>query len=266
MIILGTWLFVFWQLQDQIWDDVAFFSPKLTFPFFVPAFGLLGSMTFVVDVFRRGTNDPEVDVAKEFAWRLLLGPYVAIVMVLFFADYFDSMDVTGLVGVGPYGKLAALAFFSGFLVVLVLQWLTEMFNTWLDKLRHTTRYKPSQLAISLGLDKEDDLKLRSVGFKDIDQFRDLAIDTDTKLQELVRRTSLEDHFLRPLVAKCQRLDLISSLGPLAWSKLREQKNITTIADVAVLTTEETEVVASDVGIDKERLSKFRDKCRKFLDR
>jgi hypothetical protein len=83
----------------------------------IPIFGFIGAMIFVIDLFRAGAQN--VPDYKEFALRLVLGPYVAIVMVLLFGGTFEIIDLTKL------GSQAITSVFSGFLVVLALQTLAE---------------------------------------------------------------------------------------------------------------------------------------------
>ena len=71
---------------------------------------------------------------------------------------------------------ATVAFFSGFLVVLVLQMLTEKGNEILGQWRSKSRYEPSELAVRFHLDTADDLKLREINLKYLEQFRSLPED------------------------------------------------------------------------------------------
>jgi hypothetical protein len=83
----------------------------------------------------------------------VLAPYVAIVIVIFFGGTFTFIQLTNL------ESQAALAFFSGFLVVLFLQGLTERGNELLGQWRSDNRYESSEIARKFGLDREEDLKL-----------------------------------------------------------------------------------------------------------
>ena len=262
MVIVAAWLVVFLRLQGQPTEDVAFFSRSLKFPLFVPAFGLLGAMVFIIDVFRKGKDKPDVDVGKEFAWRLLLGPYVAIVMVLLS----KSMDLGLSASDDAIAGLAVLAFFSGFLVVLVLQWLTELFHTWLGLLRAKTRYEPSRLAKELGLDKEDDLKLQNAGIKDIAQVQALVKGPDqTEIAEAAKRIALDEQFLLGLVNRCRRRDIRVMIGEQAWRALEEKTGISTIEGLAAVPHDKVKNLASGAGVDPDQLERLADRARKHFE-
>jgi hypothetical protein len=116
VMFVVLWL---WMRQAKV-ESLTFFDTGLSFSLFVPACGFLGALVFVIDLFQRGRQ--EVNVFREFAMRLVLAPYVAIVIVIFFGGTFTFIQLTNL------QAQAALAFFSGFLVVLFLQGLTERGN------------------------------------------------------------------------------------------------------------------------------------------
>jgi hypothetical protein len=74
--------------EESRGSGLHFFHPTLSFALSVPVFGFIGAMLFVIDFFRTGAQGaPDY---REFALRLVLGPYVAIVMVLLFRGCFPS--------------------------------------------------------------------------------------------------------------------------------------------------------------------------------
>ncbi|MDJ0951240.1 MAG: Ig-like domain-containing protein [Alphaproteobacteria bacterium] len=265
-VISLSWLGVFalfWKYDGGLAGDVKFFHSDLAFPLFVPAFGLLGSLIFVIDIFRRGTDS---SVSREFAMRLVLGPYVAIVTVLFFSGTFDLSDASGP-ALGKLETQAAVAFFSGFLVVLVLQHLIERGNAWLGRWRETHRYVPSTIATKLKLDMEDDMRLRAAGLKRISQITALSKDD---IDDMCKKTDLDERFLGPLVEEHRRKDreekrkrLEAKLGTRVWEKLKP-KNITSLEDVAALGPAEVKELTKELGLRKGVLESFSEECKAFL--
>jgi hypothetical protein len=87
----------------------------ITLPSFslaVPIFGFLGSLLFLIDVFQRRTppeeNEKEdINTSMEFVLRLVLGPYVAIVMVLLFRDTIPFMRVPDEPGAQATSRFSA---------------------------------------------------------------------------------------------------------------------------------------------------------------
>src|SRR5712691_4732093 len=79
-------------------------------------------------------GDSRFNTFRELAMRVVLAPYVAMIIVIFFGGTFTFIQLTTL------ESQAALAFFSGFLVVLFLQGLTERGNELLGQWRSSNRY------------------------------------------------------------------------------------------------------------------------------
>jgi hypothetical protein len=91
----------------------------ITLPSFslaVPIFGFLGSLLFVIDVFQSRTPTDlssdhteklNLNASMEFVLRLVLGPYVAIVMVLLFRDTIPFMRVPDEPGAQATSRFSA---------------------------------------------------------------------------------------------------------------------------------------------------------------
>jgi hypothetical protein len=177
---LTSWGLIFLILGLQLWvgevEQLTFFDAHLSFSLFVPACGFLGALVFVIDIFQGGRQDVNT---REFAMRLVLAPYVAIIVVIFVGGTFTSIRLDNV------QAQAALAFFSGFLVVLFLQGLTERGNEILGKWRSDNRYEPSEIAKTFKLDREEDLKLRKTNLRYLIQLQALPED---ELRVLGRQT------------------------------------------------------------------------------
>ena len=116
LVFFGLWL---WMNIRRI-ESVTFFDTNLSFSLFVPVCGFLGALVFAMDLVQH--KHPSINTFRELAMRVVLAPYVAMIIVIFFGGTFTFIQLTTL------ESQAALAFFSGFLVVLFLQGLTERGN------------------------------------------------------------------------------------------------------------------------------------------
>ena len=152
-------MLIWWKalLPNNIYK-MQLFSPNLTFDFYVPLLGLFGALLYVFDVFR--ARDDDRFKGKEFGMRIVMAPYVAIVVVALFGRDFEFMDLTSHTGQG------ALAFVSGLLVVAFLQGIIERTNEFLGRWRRSRMdYKPSPLATKFDLSEEEDLEFRRAGIR-----------------------------------------------------------------------------------------------------
>jgi hypothetical protein len=249
----GVMFFVLWlwMRQEKI-ESLTFFDTGLSFSLFVPACGFLGALVFVIDLFQRGRQ--EVNAFREFAMRLVLAPYVAIVIVIFFGGTFTFIQLTNL------QAQAALAFFSGFLVVLFLQGLTERGNEVLEQWRSDNRYEPSEIAIRFNLDREEDRKLRKANLKYLAQLQALP---EADLRVLGRQTDLGEGFLVALQRRLSPEHLQACLGQGTWAKLN-QEGVRTVWDVALLTPERLEQISKNQHIDHDVLTRFHEECQAFV--
>ena len=239
---LTFWLVSWWTGSSSL----PIFDRDLTFRPFVPLFGLIGSMVFVIDLFR---GKKAAGFGTEFALRLVLGPYVVIVMVVLFQDNFKFVDVTG-----PKAQ-AALAFFSGFLVVFFLQGITERGNELLGRWREGFRYEPSEIAAKFKqLRMQDDLRLRqNANLKYLAELRTLP---DDMLKDKSKEAGLGEGMLLELKRKLELEHLQATLGEQAWKKLGEV-GIETVNDVAALAQQRLVEISEQQGVSQEALDALR---------
>jgi hypothetical protein len=247
VVLVVLWL---WMRQAKI-ETLTFFDTGLSFSLFVPACGFLGALVFVIDLFQRGRQ--EVNAFREFAMRLVLAPYVAIIIVIFFGGTFTFIQPTNL------QAQAALAFFSGLLVVLFLQGLTERGNEVLGQWRSDNRYEPSEIASRFDLDREEDLKLRKANLKYLAQLQALP---EADLRVLGRQTDLGEGFLVALQRRVSPERLRACLGPETWAALNRE-GVRTVWDVALLTPERLEQLSKHHHLDHEVLTRFHGECQTF---
>jgi hypothetical protein len=255
----GTFFALWWLVGDEGANTLHIFHPNLSFSLAVPIFGFLGSLLFVIDVFQArmptalSSDRPEeqnINTSMEFVLRLVLGPYVAIVMVLLFRDTFTFMKVSD-----ELGAQATVAFFSGFLVTLVLQSLSEKGNELLGEWRSSSRYDPSEIARELNLAMEEDLKLRKVNLKYLGHLQRL---TDDDIVQMAKQSDINERLLFSLrdEARARRKrdvpelaqQLHERIGTAVWAKL-QQEGIESVWDLAARTQAEIEQIAQTHNID-----------------
>jgi hypothetical protein len=255
LVIWGaTFLVLWWALRDKTSNNLHYFHPGLSFPLAVPVFGFLGSLLFVMDVFLKGKQD--ANTSMEFVLRLVLGPYVAIVMVLLFGNTFNFIQVSN-----NLEAQATVAFFSGFLVVLVLQSLSEKGNELLGQWRSTSRYEPTEIARSFNLAMEEDLKLKKINLKYLDQLRVLARDD---LIQLARQSDLGEGFLLGLRNQAVLQNLKARIGAEVWKKLGEE-GISNVWDLTPLTPARIQALSQKHDIDPTVLTKYSDEAKVLLE-
>lgn len=252
IVALLVWLatFLALHLSQENTDSLPFFHTALSVPLYVPVMGFLGSVVFVADLFRSGRED--FSRSKEFAMRLVLGPYVAIVMVML-TDNFGLINQQGT----EVASRATLAFFSGFLVVLALQALSERGNELLGRWRAQYRYEPSEVAKAFDLPREMDLQLRGVGLQKLRQLRTLSLES---LRERAKLAALDLDFLRTLQKETGLVLTRRQLSEQTWSLLRKH-GVETVRDLALLETSKVEAIVEQEGLNKEVLKAFQAECR-----
>jgi hypothetical protein len=241
-------------LRDTPGFNLHYFHPGLSFSLAVPVFGFLGSLLFVVDVFLKGKQD--ADTSMEFVLRLVLGPYVAIVMVVLFGNTFTFMQLSD-----KLEAQAMMAFFSGFLVVLVLQSLSEKGNELLGQWRTASRYEATEIARTFHLDVEEDLKLKKVNLKYLDQLRVLE---KPELAQIAKQSELNEGFLLGLRNQTLLENLKTRIGAAVWKKLGDE-GISTVWDLAPLTVARIQAIAQKLDIDPAVLSKYTSEAKKLLE-
>jgi hypothetical protein len=227
------------------------FHTKLGFYLFVPVLGYVGALLYVLDLSRKGRED--IPKGTEFGMRLIIGPYVAIVMVLFA----EKLGLLEAKAAEPFGQ-GILAFFSGLLVVLAFQGLVEKGQEVLGSWRENTRYAPSEVAKAFNLTKEEDLDLRQAGIQHLSQLRARSSEA---LKGDAQRSGLDEDFLLDLKKEAQKAGIRKAIGNLAWKALKTTPNFETIEDFARLNDNTLDEVATKSGkIKADGLKKLRDKA------
>ena len=185
------------------------FSPNLTFDFYVPLLGFLGALLYVFDVFRAKDNDRFK--GREFGMRIVMAPYVAIVVVALFGKDFEFMDLTSHTGQG------ALAFVSGLLVVAFLQGIMERTNEFLGRWRKNwMNYKPSPLATKFDLSDEEDLVFRSAGIRLPEQ---LLSREESELTAAGKNSDFDAGLALALKRRLEYERLGEKIGEVVWGRL-----------------------------------------------
>lgn len=185
------------------------FSPNLTFDFYVPLLGFLGALLYVFDVFRAKDNDRFK--GREFGMRIVMAPYVAIVVVALFGKDFEFMDLTSHTGQG------ALAFVSGLLVVAFLQGIMERTNEFLGRWRKNwMNYKPSPLATKFDLNDEEDLVFRSAGIRLPEQ---LLSREESELTAAGKNSDFDAGLALALKRRLEYERLEEKIGEVVWGRL-----------------------------------------------
>ena len=225
------------------------FHTKLGFYLFVPILGYIGALLYVLDLSRRGRED--VPIGEEFGMRLVMGPYVAIVMVLF-------AENIGLAKASePFGQ-GILAFFSGLLVVIAFQGLVEKGQEVLGSWRENARYAPSEVAKAFNLTKQEDLDLRKAGIQHLIQLRARSPET---LKNDAQRFGLDEDFMLALKKEAQKAAIKKAIGNLAWGALETTAKVETIEDFALLNDKTLGDVATESGkIEVNGLKALRDEA------
>jgi hypothetical protein len=255
LVIWGaTFLCLWFALRDKTSNNLHYFHPGLSFPLAVPVFGFLGSLLFVIDVFLKEKQDAKTSM--EFVLRLVLGPYVAIVMVLLFSNTFNFIQVSN-----HLEAQATVAFFSGFLVVLVLQSLSEKGNELLGQWRSASRYEPTEIARTFHLAVEEDLKLKKVNLKYLDQLRVLKKED---LVHMAKQSDLGEGFLLGLRNQVLLENLKARIGIGVWKKLGEEE-ISSVWDLAPLTPARIQELSQKHDIDPAVLTKYSDDAKELLE-
>ena len=257
LLIWGVTFFGVWfMLRGKGDNSLHFFHPALSFSLAVPIFGFLGTLLFVIDVCQKKTaGKQDVDTAMEFVLRLVLGPYVAIVMVLLFSNTFSFVQVSN-----NFEGQATVAFFSGFLVLLVLQGLSEQGNELLGRWRNSSRYEQSEIAQALNLAIEEDLKLKKVNLKCLDQLRMLK---NEELVQMARQSDLAEGFLLGLKNQALLEHLKTRIGEEVWKKLKAE-GISSVWDLAPLTQTRIQELSQKHDIDLAVLTKYSDEAKDLL--
>jgi hypothetical protein len=234
--------------------DVYFFDPGLTFPLFVPIFGFIGALLYVLDLSRRGRED--IPKGTEFGMRLIMGPYVAIVMVVLFGKNLGLVKLDTVIG------QAALAFFSGLLVTLAFQGMIEKGQEMLGRWREKARYVPSEIAKQFDLTPDEDSLLRKAGLSRIVQLQEYP---EKELIDAVRKVGFDEHLAVGFKKQVERDLLAKKIGALAREQFAKDANAKSIEDIAHLNDETLDKIAkSDGRIKMQDLVDLRDQAETIL--
>jgi hypothetical protein len=234
---------------------IQFFHSSLAFEFFVPLLGYLGSLLFVFDLFRGRDNDSFKD--KEFGMRIIMGPYVAMVIVALFGKEFDFVNLQSDTGQG------VLAFISGLIVVVAIQGIIERANEMLGKWRRKNDpYLPSPLAKMFNLSEIEDKELSKASLRHPEQLLMLSVDD---LKEKQETADIDKNLVLALKRKVELEQLKSEISDLIWNRLKP-KNISTIQDFSTLSDGLLKQVAQETPeLSDRRLKQLRAKTIKFID-
>ena len=231
-----------------------FFSSQLTFDFYVPILGFLGALLYMFHMFQKG--EEKVPKGKEFGMRVLLAPYVAIIMVVLFGRNLGLVDLNNTAGKGT------LAFFSGLLVITALQKIIEQGQERLGRWREASRYETSEIAKEFKLSLPEDLKLRQGDLAYLVQLEQCSED---QLREKARKIGFDEHLLVALKKKCPQVRLKKQIGGLVWGRL-EGIGVKEIEDFAQLSNGTLDKLNEDKAkpqIDIPILESLRDRAREI---
>jgi hypothetical protein len=223
-----------------------FLYPSLTFEFYVPLLGFLGALLYVLDLSRKGQE--EINKEAEFQQRIILGPYVAIIMVVLFGKDLGIVDITS-----PIGR-ATIAFVSGLLVVAFFQRIVEkgqeMLGEWREK--SSSYYAQSEIAKTFNLSKEEDLRLRKAGIRYLSQLDEYQEDKLVeKVKEVGFDVTLIKVFKKELAKQRLHLEIIKdfNIGANELEKLK-QAGIYNLGQLREFTDDDLKKIAQEVKINE----------------
>lgn len=249
-VLAGIW---YGAAAPQGISKVQLFHHSLTFEFYVPLLGFFGSLLYVFDLFR----SQEVDNFKEreFGMRIIMGPYVAIIMVALYGKDLDFIDLGSDTGQGT------LAFISGLLVVVALQGIIERANEFLGRWRRQSGYHPSPIARKFKLSEEEDRMLHKIAIRHPEQLRNRE---ESELKEEVKKAGFDEHLAVTLKRSLEREQFQKEVGELIWKRL-ETINVKTIQDFSRLTDQPLkELAQKKPELSEEKLLALRDQALKFV--
>lgn len=248
------WILTLLLLAFLGFRELHFFSSELKFEFYVPILGFLGALLYMFHMFHRG--EEKIPKGKEFGMRILLAPYVAIIVVVLFGRNLGLVDLESTAGRGT------LAFFSGLLVIAFLQQIIEKGQERLGRWRESSRYEASEIAEAFDLSLEEDLKLRKGDLRYLVQLEQY---NEEQLREKARKIGFDEHLLVGLKKKCPEVRLKNKIGGLVWGKLekigvREIEDFAQLSDQALDGLNEGE---AQPKIDLTILKNLRDRAREI---
>lgn len=248
------WILTLLLLALLGFRELHFFSSDLKFEFYVPILGFLGALLYMFHMFHKG--EEKIPKGKEFGMRILLAPYVAIIVVVLFGRNLGLVDLESTAGRGT------LAFFSGLLVIAFLQQIIEKGQERLGRWRESSRYEASEIAEAFDLSLEEDLKLRKGDLRYLVQLEQY---NEEQLREKARKIGFDEHLLVGLKKKCPEVRLKEQIGGLVWGKL-EKIGVSEIEDFAQLSDQALDELndgEAQPKIDLTILKNLRDRAREI---
>lgn len=236
--------------------QIQFFHKSMAIEFFVPLLGYFGSLLYVFDIFR-GKNDDSVK-DKEFGMRIIMAPYVAIVMVALFGKEFDVIDLESETGQGT------LAFISGLLVVVVIQGMIERANEFLGKWRRKINpYVASPLAEKFELSEIEDKALGDIALRYPYQ---LSMWPDDDLCKKLADVEFDKHLALAMKRSIELDELEAGISDLIWDRLKPI-DVNSMQDFSNLSNEALQQIAIEKPqLSEERLFNLRDKAIALMKR
>jgi hypothetical protein len=250
-VLAGIWFFM--TAQEEGVTKVQLFNHALTFEFYVPMLGFFGALLYVFDLLRSGSDDEFK--SKEFGMRIIMAPYVAIVIVALFGKDLHFLNLSSHTGHG------ALAFFSGLLVIVALQGLIERANEFLGRWRRQTGYKPSPIANRFKLSETEDMQLRRITIR----YPGQLIERDASLlKEDARKVGFDESLIDWMMREVEREQLYSDVGDIVWKRLEPLK-VKNLQEYANLEDNPIHKVADNEkpALSKQRLLGLRDRARQL---
>jgi hypothetical protein len=248
-----------WHYASQVHGvtKIRFFHSSLAFEFFVPLLGYLGSLIFVFDLFRGKDSDSFKE--KEFGMRIIMAPYVSIIMVALFGKEFEfiNLDLESDTGQG------VLAFVSGLIVVVAIQGIIERANEILGKWRRNNNpYVASPLAKKFELSEDEDQELSKIALRHPEQ---LLMWSDDDLRKKLAAVYFDEHLILAIKRKVEKEQLRSDISDLVWNRLKLD-NVSTIQDFSTLSDEKLQQISKvKPELSDQRLKDLRGKIIKFID-
>jgi len=249
-----VWIITLLLLALLGFRELHFFSSDLKFEFYVPILGFLGALLYMFHMFHKG--EEKIPKGKEFGMRILLAPYVAIVVVVLF-----GRDL-GLVSLDNTAGRGTLAFFSGLLVIAFLQQIIEKGQEKLGRWREASRYEASEIAKEFKLNLEEDMKLQKSDLRYLVQLEQYS---EEQLREKARKIGFDEHLLVGLKKKYPEVRLKNKIGGLVWGKL-EKIGVSQIEDFAQLSDQALDELNDGEAkpkIDVTILKNLRDRAREI---
>jgi hypothetical protein len=243
---------IWFKMNEKGINTIQLFHPALTFEFYIPLLGLFGSLLFVFDLF---LNPRDKFKGKEFGMRIIMAPYIAIVMVLIFGNDFTML--------GSHTGRATLAFISGLLVVVVLQGIIERANSMLGNWRRKSENQQSPIAQRFNLNEDEEKRLSLMHIRHPGQLLEIK---DEKLMEKAKQNGIDSSLLMNIKKHLQLEAFREAIGEYIWQRLEKAK-IQSIADFSRLADDALKKIAGEEPkLAEAELLNLRNQARNFINR